>query len=136
MNKNRSEYSRNDAELKFDFDEWVKLYRHSPQEFEQRQRQWSERIINNSAQSHRRRLSGILFQNNMEKRRANNPLQHCMRISQMMWDKFNRLNSELQALHKDPLSALLSREQNQCGQLIGAEVLAFGDHASDSRKRS
>ena len=136
MNKNRSEYSRNDAELKFDFDEWVELYRHSPQEFEQRQRQWSERIINNSAQSHRRRLYGILFQINMEKRRANNPLQHCMRISQMMWDKFNRLNSELQALQKDPLSALLSREQNQCGQQIGAEVLAFGDHAGDSRKRS
>ena len=136
MNKNRSAYARNDAELKFDFDEWVELYRHSPQAFEQRRLQWSEKIINNSAQSHRRRLSGILFQINMEKRRASNPTRHCMRISRMMWDKFNELNAELQTFCNDPMGAPLSPEQSECSQDIGAEVLAFGGHTTDSRKRS
>ncbi len=136
MKKNRSDLAANDAELNFDFDEWVELYRQSPEQFEQRRLQWCHQVIDSAPQAYQRRLSGILFQINMEKRRSRNPIQHCMRISQMMWDKFDELNSGLQTLCKDPVNALLSPEQQQYGQKIQGQVLAFTDDPANSKKGS
>ncbi len=136
MKKNRSDYAVNDAELNFDFDEWVELYRQSPEQFEQRRLNWSRRVIEDAPKSYQRRLSGILFQINMEKRRSSNPIQHCMRISQMMWDKFDEMNSGLQALCNDPIKSLLSPEQQQYGQKIQGQVLAFSDDPGKRKKGS
>lgn len=136
MKKNRSDYAVNDAELNFDFDEWVELYRQSPEQFEQRRQQWSRRVIDNAPQPYQRRLSGILFQLNMERRRSRNPIQHCIRISQMMWDKFDELNSGLQSLCQDPVDTLLTPEQHQYRQKLQGQVLAFSDDPAKRNKGS
>jgi len=90
--------TENDRSMNFDFDEWVALAKCDPQAFEQRRLEWCQRFIAGAPHDYQRRLSGILFQINMEKRRSANAVDSCIRLSQLMWDKFEELRQELQAL--------------------------------------
>ncbi len=84
--------------MNFDFDEWVALAKRDPKAFEQRRLEWCQRFIASAPHDYQRRLSGILFQINMEKRRSANAVDSCIRLSQLMWDKFEELRQELQTL--------------------------------------
>lgn len=105
MEINRLKYESNDKELNFDFDEWVALFKKSPESFEARRLKWSEQLINNAPAACQRRLSGLLFQINMEKRRSKTALASCMRLSGMMWKMLNKLNLELDQLIHHPITS-------------------------------
>ncbi len=98
--KKEESFCRPDAltEAGFDFDEWMLLHARDPQAFERRRREWVEQIIESAPVEHRRRLRGLMFQVDMERRRAANPMDSCMRISALMWDKFGDLKSHLNAM--------------------------------------
>lgn len=112
MGVNRTDYESNDKDLNFDFDEWVALFKDSPQAFEKRRLKWSEQTVNKASVANQRRLSGLLFQINMEKRRSKNALTSCIRISELMWAKFNQLNRELQQLVRKPAVTDLRPEKS------------------------
>ena len=77
----------------FDFDEWAMLARTAPDEFEQRRRAVIESLISSS--DHVRRLRGLQWRIDLEISRARNPMDACVRLSNMMWDSFMDLNHAL-----------------------------------------
>jgi hypothetical protein len=78
----------------FDFDAWASLAREDPEEFERRRRAAIDALIASSPDS-QRRLAGIQFRIDMERRLAHTPLKACLRLSEMMWDTFLDLQPAL-----------------------------------------
>lgn len=74
-----------------DFDEWMTLYKDDPDEFERRRTAMVNAVISQAPKDHQRRLNRLQFQVDMERRRTNNPLSSCLKISSMMRDKFDTL---------------------------------------------
>jgi len=52
-------------------------------------------LIDKSSGSQRRRLQGLQFQIDVQRKLAKNPVDSCVRISRMMHDSFIELNSAL-----------------------------------------
>jgi hypothetical protein len=70
----------------FDFDEWKTLAISDPDAFERRRQAVIDDFLNSVPESRQRRLRGLQFRIDMERRRARNPLGACIKISAMMWD--------------------------------------------------
>lgn len=85
------------ASSDFDFEVWARLAREDPEEFERRRRAAIDAVIVSSPQN-RRRLEGVQFRIDMERKLAHTPLKACLRVSEMMWDSFLELRSELAEL--------------------------------------
>lgn len=86
-----------------DFDEWATLAQTDPVAFEARRSCLIEDFIQNSPGHLQRRLRGLQFRVDMERRRARTPMGACVRISGMMWDAFlgeGGLRDSLNALIK------------------------------------
>jgi hypothetical protein len=78
----------------FDFDTWALLAREDPEEFERKRRAAIDNLIASSPEN-QRRLAGIQFRIDMERRLAHTPLKACLRLSEMMWDTFLELQPAL-----------------------------------------
>lgn len=74
---------------KFDFDEWQLLAMQDPDAFEQRRQDCITDLIERAPLPRQRRLRGLQFRIDMERRRARTPLGACIKISAMMWDSFS-----------------------------------------------
>lgn len=135
MSIDKAKFDHNDQCLNFDFDEWVTLSKIDPQAFEQRRLQWCNQLIQSAPAPCKRRLSGLLFQINMEKRRSSNPMDSCLRLSGLMWEKFNELRSELQHLSNSskPETQNFHTSSQQALQ-ESAEIIEFSD--SDSARKA
>ena len=77
----------------FDFDEWALLAITDPDEFEQRRLALIESVILKSGNI--RRMRGLQWRIDLERSRAHNPIDACVRLSRMMWDSFMDLNLAL-----------------------------------------
>jgi hypothetical protein len=82
---------------KFDFDEWAKLARDDPDEFERRRRATIDAFIA-SAPAQRRRLEGTQWRLDRERELAHTPLKACLRISAMMWESLLEMKSGLEGV--------------------------------------
>ncbi|WP_168204087.1 DUF3135 domain-containing protein [Aliikangiella coralliicola] len=108
---------------RFNFNEWKKLYETDPVAFEARRERWIEDIINSSSERCQHRLRGLMFQINTIRSQANNPMQACIEISEMMWNSLNDLRCFLEELKYtvDTGDLLEKRKQNS------AVILKFGN---------
>lgn len=70
----------------FDFEAWAELAKRDPEAFETQRKQIIDDFIASAPESLRRRLEGFQWRIDMERERCDNPLQACIRISNMMWD--------------------------------------------------
>lgn len=70
----------------FDFDEWSQLAKDDPFAFEARRIALIEAYLRQFPQSGQRRLRGLQFRIDMERRRARTPMGACLKISSMMWE--------------------------------------------------
>jgi len=70
----------------FNFDEWLELAKRDPEGFEQRRQVVIENYINTLPLSKQRRLRGLQFRIDMERRRAHTAMGACIKLSSMMWD--------------------------------------------------
>lgn len=70
----------------FDFDNWAELAKADPEAFESKRKQLIDDFIASAPESLRKRLVGFQWRIDMERERCDNPLQACIRISNMMWD--------------------------------------------------
>ncbi len=129
MNINKVEIEFNSLDFKFDFEEWADLYKADPDKFERRRLMWNELIVQSAPEAYQRRLSGLLFQINMEKMRSKNALDSCIRLSELMWNSFNKLKFELseftqqQRISKHPDSK--EKNKNIDCSLKSAHILDF-----------
>ncbi len=78
----------------FDFDAWAALARSDPDGFEQQRVEVIERFIQRFAtdQERSRRQQCRI---DLERRKAKVPLKACLRLSNLMWESFDRLHGEL-----------------------------------------
>jgi Protein of unknown function (DUF3135) len=101
----------------FDFDEWAMLARTAPDEFEQRRHDIIESLIANSG--HVRRLRGLQWRIDLERKRARTPLQACVFLSSLMWDSFMDLNHALNTfVGNDCGSTIASSNSAQSAKII------------------
>lgn len=89
------------SQLKTDlpsFDALVELAAKDPDGLEQLRHVMVEDIIARAPHTQRRRLEGLQFTIDMERRRAKNPVQSCMRMTQLMYDRVSDLQNSLNDL--------------------------------------
>ncbi len=110
----------------YDFDEWMTLHQTDPDAFEEKRKITIAKVIDSAPVSMQPRLKGLMFQIDAERKKAKTPLQSCINVSSLMWEKFDELKVHLNALsHPEKLSA---EEKEQFLQSIGnknATVLDF-----------
>lgn len=82
----------------FDFDQWRELYQLDPEEFEKRRAELIEATIADAPEEYQRRLRGLMFEVEAKRSASATPLEACMAISNMMWDKFDELRLHLNAI--------------------------------------
>ena len=70
----------------FDFDVWASLARSDPEAFEAKRVERIEKLIQRAPEALRQRLRSFQWRIDMERQRCSNPLQACIRISNMMWN--------------------------------------------------
>jgi hypothetical protein len=70
----------------FDFDEWSQLAMSDPTAFETRRLALIEAHLRRFPPRPQRRLRGLQFRIDMERRRARTPMAACLKLSAMMWD--------------------------------------------------
>lgn len=82
----------------FDFEEWARLAREHPDEFERRRRAEVSAAIEAAPEHLRQRLHGLQFRLDLERGRSSTALGSCVRLNSLMWTGFHRLRRELNAL--------------------------------------
>lgn len=96
----------------FDFDQWAALSRSDPQAFEHLRAQVIDAYCQEMEPQHRPWLDSIRWRIDMERARARSPLQCCLKLSSLMWDRFFDLNEMLQT-GKTPLE-----NANRSGRIL------------------
>lgn len=107
-----------------DFDTLVHLARTNPDELEQLRVRLCNDLIERAPEASRRRLRGIQFQIDMERRKAGNPMAACIRISQMMHESFENLRSTLNEVAGNA-PVLSSPQAKFTAQDGGKKILKF-----------
>ncbi len=77
------------AELTFDFDEWMNLAKTNPAKFEQRRQAMIDKLIRSREADSQRRLRGLQCRIDLERQRARSPLAACVRLNELMMDQFS-----------------------------------------------
>ena len=94
-----------------DFDELKNM---SPEEIEKVRQECVNDIIESCEdEDQKRRLKGLQFQIDMERRKAKTPMAACIKISEMMHDSFHKLRealNELQDLREGKTLTIIKEE--------------------------
>lgn len=110
----------------FDFEYWKNLAKENPALFEHKRRQALEAVINSAPSRMQQRLRGLQWRVDMERQRAKNPMNSCLRVYTMMWESVYSNGGLL-----DSLDMLLSFESAEPAPLgtrksgAKADVLSF-----------
>ena len=79
------------------FDTLLALAGDDPQQLEVLRQQLINELISSAPASYQRRLQGLQFTVDMERRKAKTPMAACIRLSQMMHESFHELRQALGA---------------------------------------
>ncbi len=82
-----------------DFDYLRALADKDPQELENLRQRYNQQIIESAPEQLKKRLKGLLFQINMERRRSKNAIHACMALSKMMMDSYVNLQEAVVNIH-------------------------------------
>lgn len=105
----------------YNFDSLSQLAQSDPQAFEAKRLEMIDALIASAPEELRQRLLSFQWRIDMERARSENPLQACIRISNMMWDMIYADRGflwSLQAL-SDPAGSLVLGE----GAGVSAQVI-------------
>jgi len=89
--KTGSSKKRLDKLPEFNFNEWLTLHKSDPVAFEEKRELWINAVINSAPEKYQRRLNGLMFKVNAIRRQEKNPLQTCIKMSDMMLDSLSDL---------------------------------------------
>ena len=77
------------------FDKLRELAQNNPEELERLRIELVEQLIHEAPEPYRRKLRGLQFRIDMERRKAKSPMAACITISGMMHDSFDKLRMAL-----------------------------------------
>ncbi len=78
-----------------EFDTLREMAQNDPEGLERLRVQLCDQLIQNAPEAYRRKLRGLQFRVDMERRRAKSPMAACIAISAMMHDSFDQLRQAL-----------------------------------------
>ena len=78
-----------------DFDKLRHLAKNDPTELERLRIELCEQLIHEAPEEYRRKLRGLQFRIDMERRKAKSPMAACITISGLMHDSFDKLRMAL-----------------------------------------
>lgn len=85
-----------------DFDSWfdrmMKMAKDDPEAFERLRQKMIDEVINEAPEANKRRLIGLQWRVDQERRLAKNPLNACIRISDLMWESVTGEGGLLESL--------------------------------------
>jgi hypothetical protein len=81
--------------MQFDVDEWLRLARDEPGEFERRRQAAIDSLIAQAPAEQRERLRALQCRIDLERRRAKTPFEATLRLQSMMWERFGQLRETL-----------------------------------------
>lgn len=93
-----------DSHLNPDHGQLSRLAREDPAAFEALRQSLVDQLINSAPDRLRSRLAGLQFRLDDIHRRSSNPLAATVRVYQLMWSSFLRLNDELLSV-REPVSS-------------------------------
>jgi hypothetical protein len=108
--------------MDFDWETWSTLARSDPAAFEQRRKQAIEALIAAAPEHRRPRLTALQCRIDLERRRSSSPLGACIRMSNLMWERFEELRHALNALGERRAPAATPIRVRRIGS---AQVVAF-----------
>lgn len=85
-----------------DFDTLMELARKDPQGLEKLRQEHVDAVIESAPPATQRRLRGLQFQIDAQRRLHPTPLAACMKVSQMMFDSFTELRYLLNEFSNNP----------------------------------
>lgn len=107
-----------------DYDEWAKLFKENPEEFERRRKEEIDKVISAVCPAElQHRLRQLQWKIDMERDAAANPMAALVKIQEMMWDSFLKMNGKLQEFAGKESPPEVVRE---------AKVLVFKRKANES----
>src|SRR4030065_279618 len=111
------------SEEQFDFEDWASLAQSDPAAFEAKRQAMIDKLIEDAPEDLRQRLRSFQWRIDMERQRSANPLQACIRISNMMWDLIYADRGFLWSLQamSDPsslLTAVPAERSSRCGVVL------------------
>ncbi len=83
---------------RIDFEHWSRMAKEDPGEFERMRLAAIEEVINRAPPQQQRRLRGLQWRIDQERRLAKTPLGACIRISRMMWESVSAPGGLLDSL--------------------------------------
>lgn len=83
-------------------DTLAEMARTDPEKLERLRETWINEVIERAPTEMRRRLRGLQFQIDCQRRLHSNPLGACIEISKMMYESLNHLNQMMQG-HSEPV---------------------------------
>lgn len=105
-----------------EFDVLVDMARNNPERLERLRRELTEDVIKGAQnEHHKKRLAGLQFRVDLERRRARTPLAATIKISEMMCHS-------LADLHRSMVTPLVTDESDE--DLTPAKILPFGQRAT------
>lgn len=105
-----------------EFDKLKEMAQNDPEGLERLRMQLCNQLIQSAPEAYRRKLRGLQFRVDMERRRAKSPMAACIAISAMMHDSFDQLR---QALNEAAGSATTVMGGSQHDTMTEAKVLPF-----------
>ncbi len=90
-----------------DFDYLKSLAENNPKELNDLSERLSRQIIDKAPERNKRRLEGLLFQIQMERRRSKNQMHACINISRMMMDSYSELQKAVIDLRDNNVDSAL-----------------------------
>lgn len=103
------------------FETLVDMAQNNPDELEQLRHDMAQKIIDAAPERIRRRLTGLQFQIDAQRKLAKNPMAACINISMMMHDSFEELRNALNHFtghmseQEQPQMPLQHRQQQEKG---------------------
>ena len=114
------------------FDELKAMAAERPEELENLRKRMTDQILSDAPADRRRRLEGIVFKIDAERRRSKNPLQACIRISQMMMDSVTDLRDAVNSLGVNPVAQPFRNEAPRSADIVEFKRRSAGCRSSAS----
>jgi len=108
-----------------EFDALMKMAKEDPEALENLRQTAVEELIQSAPLNQQRRLRGLQFQVDMERQKAKNPMDSCIRISRLMHDSFSKLRdtlNEAQQTHVSQLKQILNQKSKPATETATSNV--------------
>ena len=101
-----------------DVDVLFKMAQEDPEGLEKLREDLCAQFIKKAPEHYQRRLNGLQFQINMERRKSSNGLHSCIKISEMMLESYQQLQSAITELTESDFRQYRKKKPQSCADII------------------